>query len=106
MTFKYEVLKRRVRNINIKKMRSDMSTEELLENRRRQYAKNRIPVWIPGLCLRRRHAHCRNAWEEMRMLDEAFDAVIAQAPGAPMAHWKALRAQMPGWDEVRRRYGQ
>ena len=50
--------------------------------------------------------HCRNAWEEMRMLDEAFDAVIAQTPGASMTHWKALKAQMPGWDEVRRRYGQ
>lgn len=50
--------------------------------------------------------HCRNAWEEMRMLDEAFDAIIVQTPGAPMTHWKALKARMPGWDEVRRRYGQ
>lgn len=50
--------------------------------------------------------HCRNAWEEMRMLDEAFDAVIAQTPGASMTHWNALKVQMPVWDEVRRRFGQ
>lgn len=44
MTLKYEILKRLVRIINIKKMWSGMSTEELLENRRRQNAKNRIPA--------------------------------------------------------------
>lgn len=49
--------------------------------------------------------HCRNAWEEMRMLDEAFDAVIARTPDAAMPSWRALRAQMPGWDEIRRQYG-
>ena len=49
--------------------------------------------------------HCRNAWEEMQMLDEAFDAVIDRAKGAAMPHWRALRAQMPGWDEIRRQYG-
>ena len=43
MTLKYEILKRLVRAANIKKMWSGMSTEELLENRRRQNAKNRIP---------------------------------------------------------------
>ena len=43
MTLKYEILKRLVRIINIKKMWSGMSAEELLENRRRQNAKNRIP---------------------------------------------------------------
>ena len=43
MTLKYEILKRLVRMINIKKMWCGMSTEELLENRRRQNAKNRIP---------------------------------------------------------------
>ena len=43
MTLKYEILKRLVRIINIKKMWCGMSTEELLENRRRQNAKNRIP---------------------------------------------------------------
>ena len=49
--------------------------------------------------------HCRNAYEEMKMLDAAFMEVAARAPGAPMPHWHELRAQMPGWDEVRRRYG-
>lgn len=44
MTLKYEILKRLVRAANIKKMWSGMSTEELLENRRRQNAKNRIPA--------------------------------------------------------------
>ena len=43
MTLKYEILKRLVRAIDIKKMWSGMSTEELLENRRRKNAKNRIP---------------------------------------------------------------
>ena len=49
--------------------------------------------------------HCRNAYEEMEMLDAAFMEIVAQTPGAPMPHWHELRAQMPGWDEVRRRYG-
>ena len=50
-------------------------------------------------------AHCRNAYEEMEMLDAAFMEIAARTPGAPMPHWHELRAQMPGWDEVRRRYG-
>ena len=49
--------------------------------------------------------HCRNAYEEMEMLDAAFMEVIARTPDAPMPHWHALRAQMPGWDEVHRQYG-
>ena len=44
MTLKYELLKRLVKAANIKKMWTGMSTEELLENRRRTNAKNRIPV--------------------------------------------------------------
>ncbi len=44
MTLKYEILKRLVKAANIKKMWTGMSTEELLENRRRQNAKNRIPA--------------------------------------------------------------
>ena len=48
--------------------------------------------------------HCRNAYEEMEMLDAAFMEIVARTPGAPMPHWHELRAQMPGWDEVRRRY--
>jgi len=43
MTLKYEILKRLVKAINIKKMWTGMSTEELLENRRRKNVKNRIP---------------------------------------------------------------
>ena len=49
--------------------------------------------------------HCRNAYEEMEMLDAAFMEIVARTPGAPMPHWHELRAQMPDWDEVRRRYG-
>lgn len=43
MSLKYEILKRLVRAMNIKKHWSQMSTEELLENRRRANTKNRIP---------------------------------------------------------------
>ena len=43
MTLKYEILKRLVKAANIKKHWASMSTEELLENRRRENARNRIP---------------------------------------------------------------
>ena len=43
MSLQYEVLKRLVKAMNIKKRWTGMSTEELLENRRRENAKNRIP---------------------------------------------------------------
>ena len=43
MTLRYEILKRIVIAADIKKRWSGMSTEELLENRRRENAKNRIP---------------------------------------------------------------
>ena len=49
--------------------------------------------------------HCRNAYEEMEMLDAAFMGVIARTPDAPMPHWHELRGQMPGWEAVRRQYG-
>ena len=49
--------------------------------------------------------HCRNAYEEMEMLDKAFMEIVARTPGASMPHWHELKAQMPDWDEVRRRYG-
>jgi 2-dehydropantoate 2-reductase len=48
--------------------------------------------------------HCRNAYEEMEMLDKAFMEIVARTPGASMPHWHELKAQMPDWDEVRRRY--
>ena len=44
MTLKYEILKRLVKAVNIKRMWTGMSPEELLENRRRANAKNRIPA--------------------------------------------------------------
>jgi len=50
--------------------------------------------------------HCRNAFEEMELLDKAFMAVIARTPDVPMPHWRALRHQMPGWEKVRKQYGQ
>ena len=43
MSLKYEILKRLVKATNIKKRWAGMSTEELLENRMRENAKNRIP---------------------------------------------------------------
>ena len=43
MTLKYEILKRIVKAANLKKMWTGMSTEELLENRRKKNAKNTIP---------------------------------------------------------------
>ena len=43
MTLKYEILKQLVKAANIKKQWAGMSTEELLENRRRENARNRIP---------------------------------------------------------------
>ena len=48
--------------------------------------------------------HCRNAYEEMEMQDAAFMEIVARTPGASMPHWHELKAQMPDWDEVRRRY--
>ena len=43
MSFRYELLKRLVRAAGIKKRWACKSTEELLENRRKQNARNRIP---------------------------------------------------------------
>ena len=44
MSLKYEVLKRLVKASDLKRMWVGKSTEELLENRRRRNARNRIPV--------------------------------------------------------------
>ena len=44
MSVTYEILKRLVKAANIKKRWIGMSTEELLDSRRRANAKNRIPV--------------------------------------------------------------
>jgi len=43
MTLKYELLKKIVKAVNIKRRWTGMSNEELLDNRRKQNAKNRIP---------------------------------------------------------------
>ena len=43
MSLKYEILKRIVKAVNIKKRWLSKSTEELLEDRRKQNAKNRMP---------------------------------------------------------------
>ena len=75
MTLKYEILKQLVKAINIKKMWTGMSTEELLENRRRQNAKNRIPD----------------------LKDDAFDISCIEIMGCPvlkMIHRKNQRAQI------------
>ena len=45
--------------------------------------------------------HCRNAFEEMEMLDGDFEKVLARRPELPMPNWRALKAQMPGWDTIR-----
>ena len=48
--------------------------------------------------------HCRNAFEEMEMLDEEFEKVLARRPEFPMPNWRELKAQMPGWDAIRKQY--
>jgi 2-dehydropantoate 2-reductase len=50
-------------------------------------------------------AHCRNAWEEMEMLDKAFEQVIAKAPDALMPNWNELKSAMPSWEKIREQYG-
>ena len=44
LSLKYRILRRLVKAANIKKRWTGMSAEALLENRRRQNAKNRIPA--------------------------------------------------------------
>ena len=48
--------------------------------------------------------HCRNASEEMEMLDRAFEEIIARSPDYPMPNWKSLKAQMPSWNVIREQY--
>ena len=48
--------------------------------------------------------HCRNAFEEMEMLDEEFEKVLARKPEFPMPNWRELKAQMPDWDAIRKQY--
>ena len=44
MSLKYEILKQLVKTVNIKKRWAGMSTEQLLENRRLENTRNRIPA--------------------------------------------------------------
>ena len=50
-------------------------------------------------------AHCRNAWEEMEMLDKAFEKIITKANGYPMPNWNELKKAMPAWSTIREQYG-
>ena len=38
------------------------------------------------------------------MLDVDFEKVLAHKPEFPMPNWRALKAQMPGWDKIREQY--
>lgn len=62
MTLKYEILKRLVKAANIKKRWAGMTTEELLENRRKENAKNSIPA----------------------LNDDGFDITVLQVTGCPV----------------------
>lgn len=48
--------------------------------------------------------HCRAATNEMRAIDEDFMALVETLPGRRMPTWDALRADMPGWDELEARW--
>ena len=48
--------------------------------------------------------HCRNAFEEMEMLDAGFERVLARKPEFPMPNWRELKAQMPHWYAIRKQY--
>ncbi len=45
-------------------------------------------------------ARCRNAHEEMEMLDRAFETIIARSPDALVPNRRALKTQMPGGDAI------
>ena len=44
------------------------------------------------------------ATTEMRAIDEDFMALVETLPGRRMPTWDALRAEMPGWDELEARW--
>ncbi|MBR1820042.1 MAG: ketopantoate reductase family protein [Clostridia bacterium] len=48
--------------------------------------------------------HCGNAVTEMEQIDAAFARLRRERPGAPMPAWDALRAAMPDWVELHRRW--
>ena len=49
-------------------------------------------------------AHCRNAWEEMEMLDKAFEKINEKTPDYPMPNWNALKKAMSSWEIIRNQY--
>jgi len=49
--------------------------------------------------------HCRNAYEEMEMLDTAFEKLSSKAPAETMQSWHTLKGMMPDWEDIRRIYG-
>ena len=48
--------------------------------------------------------HCRHAPGEMEDLDKAFGAVRAGKPDFPMPEFERLKAMMPSWDRIRKKY--
>ena len=50
-------------------------------------------------------AHCRNAWEEIEMLDRAFEKINEKAPNFPMPNWNELKKATPSWNKIRTQYG-
>lgn len=48
--------------------------------------------------------HCRNAYEEMEMLDTAFEKLTSKAPTETMQSWHALKEMMPDWKTIHLMY--
>ncbi|MCR4871287.1 MAG: hypothetical protein K5859_08330 [Atopobiaceae bacterium] len=48
--------------------------------------------------------HCRAGTHEMRELDRDFMSLVDALPHRHMPTWDALRAAMPGWDELEERW--
>ena len=49
--------------------------------------------------------HCRNAVSEMEQLDTFFEGLMKGYPAEKLQTWNKLRSQMPGWDDLHRKYG-
>lgn len=106
LSLKYRVLRRLVKAANIKKRWTGMRTEELLENRRKQNAKNKIPalsddaftidrIEVMG-CPVLRMIHKQKT-------DKANLFLIGGGKGAPAAVPRATRARLEACDPLRRR---
>ena len=44
-----------------------------------------------------------SAWE-VKDMKISFEAIIARTPDYPMPNWRALKAQMPDWETIRKQY--